>query len=81
MRKQFENLLTLNEMGTGWANAELEVRHQPLLYCTPASLVLTGEQMADMLAREAEQFPKLRTVPYGEALLLTLIATFPCPAK
>jgi hypothetical protein len=37
--------------------------------------------MADMLAREAEQFPKLRTVPYGEALLLTLIATFPCPAK
>jgi len=81
IRQQLEDMLSLNENGMSWSNILLEDRHQPLLYCTPETLALTGGQLADMLVREAKQFPKLRNAPYGDALLLTLMATFPCRAK
>ena len=81
IRRQYESFLALNENGMGWSNAELSARHQPMLYCQPGSLALTGGQLADMLAREVEKAPYLRAEPCGEVILLTLIDTFPCPAK
>lgn len=50
------------------------------LYCQPASLVLTGSQLADMVGRAVGQNDKLEDVPVPAVLLGVLEKTFPCTA-
>ena len=57
IRRQYESFLALNENGMGWSNAELSARHQPMLYCQPGSLALTGGQLADMLRGRLRRLP------------------------
>jgi hypothetical protein len=51
------------------------------LYCQPASLVLTGSQLADMVRRAVAENDKLEDVPVPTVLLGVLQKTFPCAAE
>jgi hypothetical protein len=48
------------------------------LYCQPASLVLTGSQLADMVRRAVAENDKLEDVPVPVVLLGVLQKTFLC---
>jgi len=67
------------ESGIGWANAALTQRHDRPLYCVPATLSLTPDQILQILRDELEKVPKLATSPVGMTLLYGLKETFPCP--
>jgi hypothetical protein len=67
------------EQGIRVANANLTAGSKPL-YCQPASLVLTGSQLADMVGRAVAADKKLEDVPIPLALLGVLQKTFPCAA-
>lgn len=51
------------------------------LYCQPASLRLTGSQLADMVSRAVAENDKLEDVPVPTVLLGVLQKTFPCAAE
>jgi hypothetical protein len=51
------------------------------LYCQPASLVLTGSQLADMVRRAVAENDKLEDVPVPTVLLGVLQKTFPCAVE
>jgi hypothetical protein len=67
--------------GMAISNAMLQSRQQPMLYCSPQAIGLTGQQLAAMLTQQAEKLPVLRDTDYGITLLVTLMADFPCPSK
>lgn len=69
------------EEGIRVANARLAgTAGSKPLYCQPASLVLTGSQLADMVGRAVGQNDKLEDVPVPAVLLGVLEKTFPCTA-
>jgi hypothetical protein len=51
------------------------------LYCQPATLVLTGPQLADMVRRAVAADEKLEKQMMSSVLLGVLEKTFPCTAK
>jgi hypothetical protein len=71
-------IIKLVEDGISWADADLKSRHQPMLYCPPAKLALTGEQLVDMLHREVKENPIDADFPFGLGLLNSLEKVFPC---
>ena len=74
-------LFTLSRTQTGmsWANSALRTqRKEEPLYCVPSNVVLTGEQIVDILRRHLKEDPSAEEVPYGLVMLLALQKTFPC---
>jgi hypothetical protein len=70
------------ETGFGWANAVLSDGGGKPLYCVPPKVVLTGEQLIDILRRYIEE---VKTRPHaigsqllGLVLLQALRDAFPC---
>lgn len=73
--------ITALEEGIRVANAHLAgTAGGKALYCQPASLVLTGSQLADMVSRAVTDDKKLQDVPLPTVLLGVLQKTFPCGA-
>jgi hypothetical protein len=70
--------LLWNYNGMDWANSSITLRDNRPLYCIPGKLALTGEQLVDMLRREAQEHPTLWTKPVGLVLLYALNTIFPC---
>ena len=65
-----------------WANADAETKGRQPLYCAPARLALTSEQVQDILDRWLDRRPAALG-PESDAylaleVLLALQATFPC---
>jgi hypothetical protein len=74
--------ITALEEGIRAANAQLAgMAGRKPLYCQPASLVLTGSQLADMVSRAVTGDKKLEDVPVPVVLLGVLQKTFPCAAE
>jgi len=74
--------ITALEEGIRVANAHMAgTAGGRALYCQPASLVLTGPQLADMVGREVGGNKKLENQPLPTVLLGVLQKTFPCPAE
>lgn len=73
-------LLGLAQMegGMALANAELKAKGQAPLYCAPEQLVLTGEQILDMLRRYATMHPEIGQSSYAVAILKAAEDVFPC---
>jgi hypothetical protein len=70
------------EEGLRAANAQLaSTAGSKALYCQPASLVLTGSQLADMVSRAVAGDKKLEDVPLPTVLLGVLQKTFPCASE
>jgi hypothetical protein len=66
------------EGGMALANAELKARGASPLYCAPPQLVLTGEQILDMLRRYAANHPDIGQNSYAVAILKAAEDVFPC---
>ena len=64
------------EEGMEWMNGWIEPEHK--LYCPPEKIVLTGEQLADMVRRHVKNHPEDDYRPLGLVLLVTLIEDFSC---
>jgi len=77
-RKTWELIFGNTQNGINWANSVLFYRKQEPLYCPPDDFALTGTQVIEMLRELATSKPKLATVPYGLAILLTLQSRYPC---
>jgi hypothetical protein len=75
-RKVFEAMVRATENGMAWSAAYS--KHH--LYCVPEQLTLAGNQEIDILER-ASSDRWLASQPYGLALLMALIRTFPCANK
>jgi len=81
-QKYMETRIGDIENGMSWANAVLPNRNQPLIFCPPDSLVLTGEQLVDILRREIKEEPLEGTLgAYPAALIIALEKVFPCHPK
>lgn len=74
-------VLTSYENGMAWSNAYLEDRGEAKLYCTPAKLALTYDQIVDILRRYVAKYPKVGEEPAGLTLLYAMIDAFPCPGN
>ena len=70
--------------GMSWANSTLVTgRHETPLYCTPNKVVLTSEQLVDILKRYLEQYKDYKDLgsqPMALVLLMALQEDFPCNA-
>jgi hypothetical protein len=77
-REHIENYIGGIQLGLLWANVMLKERGQPLLYCQPEHLTITGSQMLDMIRRAMKDKPKWGDFPLGMMILVTLQRTFPC---
>jgi hypothetical protein len=73
-----ETKLVALEEGIRATNAALAPGSR--LYCQPATLVLTGPQIADMLRRAVAANDKLEGQPVSSVVLGILETTFPCAA-
>ena len=75
-----ERLLDM-QYGMAWTNAVVEAEAETHLYCPPQTTALTGEQLVDMLRKNAALDPRLNDISFGLAILSTLRKTFPCGEK
>jgi hypothetical protein len=61
------------------ANAYLTgVRREAPMFCQPANLALTADQLIDMLRRGVDEQPELDQSNLASALLAVMRRTFPC---
>jgi hypothetical protein len=70
--------LNLVEMGMAYANAELTNHNRSLIYCTPAHLSLTGQQLVNILKNQLEETPAVGSLPFGAVMIAALKRVFPC---
>jgi hypothetical protein len=73
-----ETKIVALEEGVRITNASLASAAK--LYCQPATLVLTGPQLADMVRRAVAANDKLEDTMMSTVLLDVLKSTFPCAA-
>ena len=79
MSRQFVLLgLAQIESGMALANAELRAKGIAPLYCAPSQLVLTGEQILDILRRYSASHPEASQGSYAVAILRAAEEVFPC---
>jgi hypothetical protein len=65
--------------GLEWANAYLTRRRkQEPLYCMPKNLVLTADQIIQIVRQTMDRFPEIATQPIGAGVLFSFQKTFPC---
>ena len=72
--------LKISSLEEGIRTANTTLGSNAKLYCQPATLVLTGTQLADMIRRAVTQNDKLEDQPLPGVLLDVLEKTFPCAA-
>jgi hypothetical protein len=74
--------VSMVETGTSWANTAIanERKEQPI-YCPPAKLALTGDQLIDIIRREVSDHPSVGTAPFGLVMIKALEKLFPCGQK
>ncbi|WP_435199208.1 hypothetical protein [Qipengyuania sp. 902] len=60
------------------ANADLESKEQPKLYCVPIHLALTPEQNRGIFEDYLARSPEMGEFPYFMIMLSALQDTFPC---
>jgi hypothetical protein len=65
-------------LGMNWTNAFMFVNHKFHLYCLPGSLVLTGDELADIVKRFVKKTPNDGIQPVGMIMLFALRDAFPC---
>ncbi len=75
-----ERLLDM-QYGMAWTNAVIEAETGKHLYCPSQTSALTGEQIVEMLRKNAAEDPHLNNISFGLAILSTLRKTFPCGEK
>lgn len=81
-RTIIEAIVSQTENGISWANVYLKVyRNEKPLSCPPANFALTGSQIIDMLRREAGVSPQIGVSPFGFAIMIVVVKTFPCADK
>jgi hypothetical protein len=68
----------LIQRGIAVANRALVLNNQTPLYCPPPTLVLTGEQILDMLRRQAQESPPFGALSTDNGILSVLRRTFRC---
>jgi hypothetical protein len=73
--------LAQTEGGMELANIELQTRGNSPLYCRPAQLMLTGEQVLDMIRRYSAAHSDIRDSSYAVAILRAAEDAFPCTGK
>jgi hypothetical protein len=70
------------ESSFGWANTMLSERKENRLYCVPPKLILTSEQLIDIVRRFLQEQQSggfnNQDAPMGLFLLLALQEAFPC---
>jgi hypothetical protein len=64
--------------GFSLANTAIARRGQSPLYCQPNNLVLTGEQIIDIISRFVEINPALEKATWEAVMLKALENLFPC---
>ena len=64
--------------GFSLANTAIARRGQSPLYCQPNNLVLTGEQIIDIINRFVEINPALEKATWEAVMLEALVNLFPC---
>ena len=64
--------------GFSLANTAIVRRGQSPLYCQPDNLVLTGEQIIDIISRFVEINPALEKATWEAVMLTALENLFPC---
>jgi hypothetical protein len=77
-RKIFEFSVASTEQGLLHANAYLVSKNEPRMYCQPAKLTLTPQQLIEMLRKGAKTDARLANLPVAFVILQVLIDTFPC---
>lgn len=73
-RHDIEKMLAATENGMGWHSVMTKVE----VYCLPKNLALTGNQIVDILQRQAKDSALISESPYGLATIMALKQTFPC---
>jgi hypothetical protein len=77
-QETMRSVLQYTEEAYAWANADLQSRHLPALYCSP-NIVLSGELLFGLIVQLVQDKPGLGAMPFGIVLLLALKKEFPCP--
>ncbi|GLR87989.1 hypothetical protein [Bradyrhizobium iriomotense] len=77
-RAWIEDYLGANYNGLSWANADLQSKNLPPLFCQPVQFVPTNNQLYDIVKRQSEADQEIKTLPFGAALLRSLQKVFPC---
>ena len=67
------------EYGMGSMNSFLKARNDKMIYCVPDWLILTGDQIIDVLKLAVKEQPSWGEQPYGMAMVLAFQRIFPCP--
>ena len=80
-RKMVEDLLQWMQNGLLWANALLEKRGQPPLYCQPHRLTITGPMVIDMVRKGIRDNPGWSEQSFDMIVVLSIQRTFPCPSQ
>jgi hypothetical protein len=80
-RKHVEDMLSWMQLGLLWANTLLKDRGQPLIYCQPDRLTVTGPMILDMMRKGVRDNPKWSEVPAELVIVTALQRTFPCPSS
>ncbi len=78
---QFKSLVAGAGRGFEAANAELEQRGQPRLYCQPEHMAITPDQYVSFLTNYAARTPASRALQssfFSLVLLKALADVFPC---
>jgi hypothetical protein len=74
-----ETKITGLQAGFSEANAYLTgTRKEAPMFCQPANLSLTADQLIDMLRRNVNERPELDQSDLASALLAVMQRTFPC---
>jgi len=64
--------------GMEWVNSWLESKGRKPVFCTPAKIALTDDQVIDIMRRYVEANSDYQNHPFGFVLLYALIDAFPC---
>ena len=79
-RERIEAQLSWMQLGFLWANIFLKDRGQPLIYCQPDRLTITGPMVLDMLRKGVRDNPDWGELPAELVIAIALQRTFPCPS-
>ena len=79
-KQRFMNEIYLDGLKDGLIAFNVTLAHSGAapLFCLPPKMVLTGDQVDDILMREAKSVPEPDDMPIGIVLLAGLRKTFPC---
>ena len=81
-RIRYELILSDMYEGMGSLNDYLHsIRHEARVFCPPAELVVTGNQLISMVRQFLRHDPRPGNFPIGVVLLFAIKDVFPCPSQ